>query len=397
MWSKRLSSLELNMTEPKLNYVGPLPKALTYERKVPLWRRVPLALLLLVVAPTALAAVYFLLIASPRYVSEARFVVRSSNQTPSSLGMALQGVGISAGQSDAFAVHEYMTSADGLRDLQRHADVAALLSRPGVDALSRYPRIGEANSDEGLLKALNRFVVVGYDSSTGISTLRVEAFRPADARQIASLLLDGGEALVNRLNERSVNDAVRQARLTRENAIRNLTQAQANLTNFRNQKEFIDPQTLVTENAELIGQLNARIAELQAERSQIQAQAPASPQLPALDARIDAYNRQVAAQRSKVAAGGDALAPKVGAYEELSFNRELATRELAAATTSLLAAEQEARRQQAYLERVVSPNLPQTPTQPRRWLSVLAVLATTLLLYGLGWLVWAGVREHRQA
>ncbi|WAC60328.1 chain-length determining protein [Brevundimonas sp. SL130] len=384
------------MTEPKLNYVGPLPEALTYERKVPLWRRVPLALLLVVVAPTLLAAVYFLLIASPRYVSEARFVVRSSNQTPSSLGMALQGVGISTGQSDAFAVHEYLTSADGLRDLQRSVDVAALLGRPGVDPFSRYPRVGEARSEEGLLKALNRLVVVGYDSSTGISTLRVEAFRPEDASQIASLLLDSGESLVNRLNERSVNDAVRQARVTRENAVRNLTQAQAALTDFRNQQEFIDPQTLVTENAELVGQLNARIAELQAERSQVASQAPDSPQLPAIDARIAAYNRQVATERSKVAGGTATLAPKVGAYEELSFNRELATRELAAATTSLLAAEQEARRKQAYLERVVSPNLPQTPLEPRRWLSVLAVLATSLLLYGLGWLVWAGVREHRQ-
>jgi capsular polysaccharide transport system permease protein len=261
---------------------------------------------------------------------------------------------------------------------------------------SRYPRLGEARSEEGLLKALNRFVVVGYDSSTGISTLRVEAFRPQDARQIATVLLDGGEALVNRLNERSVNDAVSQARVTRDNAVRNLSQAQAELTTFRNRQEFIDPQTLVSENAELVGQLNARIAELQAERSQVASQAPDSPQLPALDARIAAYRRQVEAERSKVAGDASALAPKVGVYEELSFNRELATRELAAATTALLAAEQDARRQQVYLERVVSPNLPQTAIEPRRWLSLLAVFATMMLLYGLGWLVWAGVREHRQ-
>ncbi len=384
------------MTEPKLNYMGPLPEALTYAGATPWWRRIPVAFFVVVVIPTVLAAIYFLLVASPRYVSEARFIVRSAGQSPSSFGLALQGVGIGQGQSDAFAVHEYMTSADGLRDLRRRVDVPALLGRPGADLFSRYPRLGEARSEEGLLKALNRFVVVGYDSSTGISTLRVEAFRPEDARQIATVLLDGGEALVNRLNERSVNDAVSQARVTRDNAVRNLSQAQAELTTFRNRQEFIDPQTLVSENAELVGQLNARIAELQAERSQVASQAPDSPQLPTIDARIAAYRRQVEAERSKVAGDSSTLAPQVGVYEELSFNRELATRELAAATTALLAAEQDARRQQVYLERVVSPNLPQTALEPRRWLSLLAVFATMMLLYGLGWLVWAGVREHRQ-
>jgi BexC/CtrB/KpsE family polysaccharide export inner-membrane protein len=384
------------MTEPKLNYLGPLPEALAYKRKIPLWKRVPVAFLVVVVAPTLLAAVYFLLIASPLYVSEARFVVRSAGQTPSSIGLALQGVGLGQAHSDAFSVHEYMTSADGLNDLQKRMDVTSVLSRPGADPFFRYPRIGEDLSQEGLLKALKRFVVVGYDSSTGISTLEVRAFDPRDAQRIASLLLDGGESLVNRLNERSVNDALGQARLTRENAVRNLARIQAELTGFRNRQAFVDPQTLVTENAELVGQLNARIAELEADRSQVAAQTPDSPQLPVIDARIAAYRRQADAERSKVTGGSASLAPMVGAYEELSFNRELATREVAAATTSLLAAEQEARRQQAYLERVVSPNLPQTAQQPRRWLSLLAVFATALLIYGLGWLVWAGVREHRQ-
>jgi capsular polysaccharide transport system permease protein len=48
------------------------------------------------------------------------------------------------------------------------------------------------------------------------------------------------------------------------------------------------------------------------------------------------------------------------------------------------------------LERVVNPSLPDRPSQPRRLISILVVLATSLLLYGIGWLVLAGVREHRQ-
>ena len=78
------------------------------------------------------------------------------------------------------------------------------------------------------------------------------------------------------------------------------------------------------------------------------------------------------------------------------LQRELADRELTQSTTALVAAEQEARRQKLYLERIVNPNLPDRPSQPRRLISILIVFATSLLIYGVGWLVWAGVREHRQ-
>ena len=49
-----------------------------------------------------------------------------------------------------------------------------------------------------------------------------------------------------------------------------------------------------------------------------------------------------------------------------------------------------------YLDRIVNANLPDRPTQPRRWIAILTIFASAMLIYGVGWLVWAGVREHRQ-
>ena len=114
------------MSDTKLNYIGPIPKLLSFERSVPAWwRRIPVAFMLVVVLPTFLAALYFLVIATPRYVSEAQFIVRSSTQSaPSAIGVALQGVGISPAQTDAFAVHQYITSRDSLRELSQRFDIA---------------------------------------------------------------------------------------------------------------------------------------------------------------------------------------------------------------------------------------------------------------------------------
>lgn len=387
------------MTDAKLNYAGPLPKALSYKAPQPAWwRRLPLGFLVIVAVPTLLAAIYYGLIASPRYVSEAKFTVRSASQgVPSSLGIALQGVGISAGQTDTYAVHEYVSSRDGLRDLTERLDVAAMIGRPDADALSRYPRFGETRSFDGLYKGFQRFLDVGYDSTSGLSTLRVEAYRPEDARAMTEALLVGGEALVNRLNERASTDAVANAERARNQAQTNLSSIQQQLTSFRNREAFIDPELAARESSALIGGLLSTVAQLRAERAQLAAEAPQSPQLPTIDSRIRAYEGQIAVERSKVAGNSTSLAPQVGIYEDLAAQREFAQEVLAATNEALLVAQQDASRQGLYLERVVSPSLPDTATQPQRWRSILTIFASCMLVYGVGWLIWAGVREHRQA
>lgn len=386
------------MTDAKVEYIGPGSHAtLKGDDQRSLWSRVPRGFLCVVVAPTLLAAIYFFVFSAPRYVSEARFIVRKPDQPQlSGAAIALQGVGLSNAQTDAFAVHEYMSSRDSVRDLKQRLDVEAMLGRREGDIFYRYPRLGEKPSAEGLHKALERFVHVGYDARTGISTLKVEAFRPADALALSSALLDGGEKLVNRLNDRSSRDAVAAAAHAHVEAKANLDEVQGRLTALRNREGFVDPTLIIGESAELIGTMRTQIAQLKAERDQLRREAPGSPMLSNLEGRIAAYEAQVVAERGKIAGSSSSIAPQVAEYQDLVGERELAERQLALATGGLISARQDASRQQMYLERVVNPNRPDVPTEPARWRAVLTVLVSTLLLYFIGWLVWAGVREHRQ-
>ena len=350
-----------------------------------------------VLLPTLVAAIYLLFIASPRYVSEAHFVVQTaSKQQPSGLGVALQGVGISTNGTDSFAVHEYIRSRDALSTLQPRLDVKAMLSRPGVDIFSRFPAPGQGQTQEDLYKAFQRRVTVGYDTATGISTLRVQAFTPRDSQAIASALLDSGETLVNRLNDRAAAQDVEDAARNVLEAEQRLSDNQQRLTTYRNRESMLDTEASAQEGSALLAELQGTLAGLRAERALIASQAPQSPQLPALDARIRAYEQQLTIERGKVAGNADSLATKVSGYEALMLERTLADRALSAASTARDAARDSARRQKLYLERVVNPNLPDKATEPRRWRGILAVLVTMLLLYGVGGLVWAGLREHRQ-
>jgi len=385
------------MSESKLNYLGPAPKALGTTPRADWRSRLPLGFLIVVALPTLLAALYFFIIATPRYVSEARFIVRAPSQPmPSGLGAALSSVGISSGPTDAFAVHEYINSRDGVTELSQRNDLRAIFGARGADLFSRYPRPWENQSEEGLYKAFGRFVKIGYDSQTGISTLTVESFNPQDSRRLSEELLGAGERLVNRLNDRASADAVTNALRAQAEARENLREAQQALSEFRNRGRYIDPTRAATESSTLVVSLLETLANLRAERFQIASQAPQSPQLATVDSRIAAYEQQVAAERAKIAGTSSSLASQVGNYEDLTLAREFAGEELTQASSALLVAQQDVRRQRLYLDRVVNPNLPDRPGKPDRFLAVLTVLLSTLTMYGVGWLIWAGVREHGQ-
>lgn len=353
---------------------------------------------IVVVLPTLIAACYYLLIASPRYVSESHFVVQRAGQgAPAALGLALSGVGLNTTSSDAFIVHEYIRSRSSLEYLKSKFNIDKVFSPTSADPLSRAIRPWTSKTNESLYKGTQRFITVGYDSTTGISTIRVEAFAPRDAQAINLALLEGGEDIVNSMNQRASAAAVEEARKTVIESTGRLQQAQDALTAFRNNQGFVDPEMTATEHGEIIGRLSGEIATLEAQLRQTRAEAPDSPLLPGLQRRLEAYRAQLEQERAKIAGGSGSLAPKLGTYEALVFERDLASRTLTAANQAYETARIDARRQHLFLDRVVNPDRPDKATQPTRLISILTILASCLLIYGCGYLIWAGMREHSHA
>lgn len=356
---------------------------------------------ILVVIPTLLAAIYYLIFAAPMYESEAHFVVRapSQNQTVG-FGSVLQGIGLGnfgSADANAYAVHEFIMSRDAVADLEHNHNLRAILARPGWDFMARFPRPFQRARFEDLYKEYPRFVTVSYDSLTGISRLRVRAFRAADAAAIANALLDDGEGVINRLNDQANADALEEAhRQVVEAEARVLADEKA-LTQFRNREQVIDPAKTSLAGGDLVGKLETQLATLRAERSALAASAPNSPQLAVLDRQIRAFETQMDAERNKLAGDSSSLAPEIGEYEQLTIERDFAAKELATASASLDAAREDARRKRLYLERIVPPNVPDTPMLPKRLFSIAMVFVTSLVIYGIIVLISAGLKEHGQS
>jgi capsular polysaccharide transport system permease protein len=355
-------------------------------------------LLLLVALPTVLAAVYYSLIASDRYVSEARFIVRSveAGQSVSGFDLIARSLGISRAVDDTQAVIAYLLSRDAVRDLEAKLPLRAMFSPPEVDRLSRYPRPWRKNTFEALYAYYPDRVSVIPDSQTGVIRLSVSAFRPEDARLISETLLELAENLANRLNERALADSVKQARTEKDLAEKRLLDSQRRLTSFRSAELMVDPIKNSGSILETITSLAELRAQAAAQLSQIEKNTSASPAANSLRAQIGALEEEIVRQRKQLGGDDASIAPKVATYEELVLERELAEKGVAIADKAFEDALQDARRKQIYVARVAGPSLPDDDTEPRRLRSVATVAVMTLGFFAVVWILLIGGKEHAQ-
>jgi capsular polysaccharide transport system permease protein len=346
--------------------------------------------------PTLIATFYYGLIASKRYVSESDFVVRSvSSRRATGLEMLFQTFGVSRTVDDGNAVQSYLLSRDAVRTLEQRIPLRQIFDRDGVDLFARFPHFWRGDSFERLYEYYLERVSVVQEPTKGITTLRVIAFDPADAQLIATELLRIGEEMVNRLNVRAQSDAIKTSAEEVAAAERRMIEAQHKLTDFRNTAQLIDPAKNSSSVLETITTLSTELAASVTELDELKKKSPSNPSISAVNQRIDSLRREVGMQRMKLAGGDSALSAKLGIYDQLAFERELAERGLASADLSLSAARQEAHRQAIYLEAIVAPSLSDESTEPQRLRLITSVFVLSFSLAAVAWLVVAGTEEHK--
>jgi len=354
-------------------------------------------LALFVGVPTLLAVIYYGLIASPVYVSQSSFVIKTPGQkaAPSvSLANLVQATGLSAGQEQTKEVLQYIRSRDALKDLQAQTNIREKFSQRGADFLSRFPSLFRDDSFENLYRFYGSKVGANLDPESGLAIVEVRAFTPEDAYDINARLLNLSETLVNRLNQRAEGRAIAEAERRVLQAEDRVRSARISLAAFRNQQDLIDPAKQAAGVLEVSNSLEAERAALQAQLDLMLRVAPRNPSIPALRNRIAAVGRAAGVQTGRAVGTPSGIASKLGAYEKLNVEQEFATQMLTAANASLEQARTEAQKQQFYLERVVEPNKPDDALLPHRLKQILIIFAASLCLYFVGWMLVVGILEH---
>jgi len=355
--------------------------------------------ILFVVLPTALVALYYVLIAANQYESEAHFLVRSasSNAQPSSGGigaaLGMLGAGVSIGSSDASSVSDYLSSHDAVDTLARDYGLIATFRRPEADILSR---LTPANpTPERLHAYYEKHVDIAESAETGITAIRVRSFRPRDSYDLVNALLVLGEHRVNALNKRAYENSLAAARRNLAAAEQLVKDSQAAVTSFRQVRRNIDPVATGQAQILMLQQLQGNLAQARAQRSAMaNSISRSSPQFRAVDGRVRALEGQVSAESAKLSGGTNAIATNVGDYQGLLLRQQFASKRYDDAAATLQRATEQASKQQLYIVRIVEPNMPVKALYPKSLKIVLTVFMSLLLCYALGWLIVAGVREH---
>lgn len=361
-----------------------------------LLRRLNPLLLATVVVPTAVATIYFGFLASDVYISQSQFVVRSPDKpTTSGLGVLLKSVGFSNAGDEIFITHDYVQSRDALRSLNQDNQVLKSFGNPDISIFDRFNPLGWDGSFEDLYDYYLGKVDINHDASSSITTLKVKAFTPQDAKRMNGQLLDLAEGLVNRLNTRGEVDLLGYAQREAREAEVEARRASQALATFRNTRGIVDPEGQAAVQLQLVSKLQDELIASRVQLQQLQALAPENPQIPLLRTRIGELGRQINAEINRVAGGRGSLSADAVQYQRLTLDREYADKRLAAAMASLQEARNESRRKHAYVERIVEANLPDEAQEPRRLRGILATFVLGLVAYGILAMLLAGVREHR--
>jgi capsular polysaccharide transport system permease protein len=352
--------------------------------------------LLTVVLPTLLAVLYFGFFASNVYVSESQFVVRSPDKTSTTaLGMILKSTGFSNSGDEVYAAQDYVQSRDALKALNQNDAVRRSYHNADVSIFDRFDPLGLSGSFEDLYRYYKDKVAVQYDTSSSIATLRVSAYNPADAYRFNRQLLGLAEALINRLNTRGRHDVVQAAADEVKDAQMAARNAAVALAAFRNAHGVVDPEEQAKAQLDLVSKLQDELITSRVQLSQLQKMAPENPQIPILTTRISGLENQINQQMGRVAGNRRSLSQTAVQYERLELERQLADKRVEAAMTSFQSAEDEARRKQAYVERIEEPSLPDDADGPHRLRGILSTLILGLVAWGILKLLLAGLREHQ--
>lgn len=358
------------------------------------WLLSPL-FLLTVLLPVTISIVYYGFLASDLYVSQSKFVVRSPEKPT---GTALTGLLKSAGFANAgdeiYAAKEFVASRDALKQLDINGVVRKSYGAKSISMFDRFDPFGFDGTFENLYLYYSKKVSIEYDTASSVTMLTVRAYSPLDAQRFNENLLAMAEATVNRLNERGRADLIRFAQREVNEAQTTARSSALALSAYRNQRGVVDPEKQAVVQLQMISKLQDELIATRTELAQLHEFANRNPMVPVLNARAASLKEQMDEELGKVAGNRGSLSSSAAEYQRLLIASQFADKQMTAAMASLEDAQNEARRKQAYVERIVQPNLPDEALEPRRLRSILATIALGLIVWGVASMLFASVKEH---
>lgn len=385
---------------PKPAAPNPAARALRPPVRAASFRRRHLGLILsfvlIVIIPFTVVVFYLLAVAKDQYSSFTGFTVRQEEGgSASSLLGGLASLTGATGSSDGDILYKFILSQSLIQEIEDNiglrAHYGAYWDEDPVFALR------PSSSIEDLEAYWSRVVRVSYDQSSGLTEMRVQAFTPEKAREVATEILRLSQNMINALNEQAREDAMRYARSDLEEAVTRLKISREGLTTFRSTNQIVDPESDIQGRMGVMNNLQQQLAQALIDLDLLSGtngtngndndprQRQAERLIEVIRERIAAEREQLSNSGTQAGGTGDDYPRLIAEYEGLVVDREFAEENYRAALAALDLARANAQRQSRYLATYIAPTLAQTSEYPRHGV----IMGMTALFLLLGWSVMA--------
>lgn len=392
------SGQPVKQAQPKRRNLQAPVKAARFRRR---HAGLAVSFMLVVLAPLCVVIFYLMTMAQDQYSSVTGFTVRQEEGGGASelLGGLASLTGAS-GSADADILYEFILSQALIREVDANVGLRAHYSEYWVDdpVFALKPEA----SIEDLERYWARIVGLSFDRGSGLMEMRVQAFTPEKARDIARETLRLSQMMINALNEQAREDAMRYARLDLEQGVSRLKTAREALTTFRSTNQIVDPESDIQGRMGVMNNLQQQLAEglisldlLSGTTSQGDPRLRQAERLiEVIRARIAAERQQLSSSGTEAGGTGDDYPALIAEYEGLVVDREFAEENYRATLAALDLARANASRQSRYLATFIAPTLAQTSEYPRKPV----IIGLTALFLLLGWatmaLVYYSIRDR---
>ena len=356
------------------------------------------SLLVMVVAPVCVGGFYLYAIAVDQYHSTVGFSVRKEeSSTPVEL---LGGITNLSGSStsDTDILYQFIQSQEMVEAVDEKLDLRTLWSKPRFDPVFA---LDADVSIEDLMRYWRRMVRISYDGGTGLIELRVLAFDPQDAQDVAQKVFEESSRMINDISAIARQDATRYAQDELGKSVERLKDARLAITQFRSRTQIVDPTTDLQGQMTLLANLQGQLAEALIAMDLLRETTRESdPRITQAQRRIDVIGARIEEERDKIGVSGSDsegrdYATLFSEYERLAVDREFAEQSYIAALTAYDGALSEAQRQSRYLAAYVQPTKAQTPLYPQKEVLTALLALFCFLVWAILVLVYYSIRDRR--
>jgi len=342
-----------------------------------------------------MAAIYWGIIASDRYVSEAHVVVDRTD-----FG-GVQGMDFASlitgnrSSNDLMLLRDHLLSVDMLEKLDAKLNLRSHYSDRKRDIISRM-WFEDASREFFHRHYLSR-VNIELDSLSGVLRISAQAYDPEMAHAIVSLQVEEGEKFMNDISHRISREQVIFLEKQAAEIGERLMQTRQSVLAFQNAKELVSPQGKVESLVAIVGRLEGQLVELKGKREAMLGYlSPKSSDVAQINMQIAALEKQLGLENARLASlEGQTLNRTLEEFQRLEMEAKFVQDIYQTALIALEKGRIEATRTLKKVSIVQSPTVPQYPLEPRRIYNIFLFALSVLVMMGIMHLLAAIIREHK--